>query len=244
MIPKHVCIIMDGNGRWAKLRDLPRIRGHYEGAKRVDDIVTACRERGVENLTLYAFSTENWARPAGEVRLLMRLLVQQLKTMDKKLLKNNVRLTTQGRIQDLPLFVQKELKRVCQSTLRTDSKMRLNLCLSYGGRQEIADATKKIAQKVSEGKLTLSKIDEKTVAEHLYCPDLPDPDLLIRTGGEYRVSNFLLWEIAYTELYTTQALWPDFRAKELDEAFREFSRRERRFGKTSDQISDMPALSP
>lgn len=244
IVPQHIAIIMDGNGRWAQDRAYGRTRGHREGAKRVDEIVTECAEIGVKYLTLYAFSTENWNRPAHEVNMLMRLLVQHLKTMDKKLLKNGVSLTAQGTLSRLPKFAQNELARVRELTARPQPKMRLNLSLSYGGRQEIVDATRQIAEKAQRGELSPSLIDENLFRAHLYQPDFPDPDLLIRTGGEYRVSNFLLWEIAYTELVVTQTLWPDFKVPELHQAIHEFNQRERRFGLTTAQVLQEKATLP
>jgi undecaprenyl diphosphate synthase len=235
-IPVHVAIIMDGNGRWAKDRGFGRTRGHREGAKRVDEIVTECVQLGVKYLTLYAFSTENWDRPNYEVNMLMRLLVQHLRVMDKKLLKNNVALVAQGTLGRLPKFVQAELKRVTRLTDSEKPSMHLNLCLSYGGRQEIVDCVKKLAQDVMDGKCSIENINEKSIQSRLYHPEIPDPDLLIRTGGEYRVSNFLLWEIAYSEFYVANSLWPDFGKTELREAFAVFGKRQRRFGKTSEQM--------
>lgn len=242
-IPKHIAIIMDGNGRWAQSRFYGRSRGHREGAKRVDEIVTECAELGVQYLTLYAFSTENWNRPQHEVNMLMRLLVQHLKTMDKKLLKNNVALTAQGTLHRLPKFAQMELARVRRLTDRPDCKMRLNLSLSYGGRQEIVDATRAIAEKARRGEIIPSLIDEELFAAHLYQPDFPEPDLLIRTGGEFRVSNFLLWEIAYSEIVVTESLWPDFKVPDLHRAIDEFNQRERRFGQTGDQVRQETATT-
>lgn len=237
-IPTHVAIIMDGNGRWAQLRGHARTFGHHEGAKRVDEIVTEATKIGIRYLTLYTFSTENWNRPAGEVSLLMRLLVQNLKTMDKKLVKNRVKLTSQGTLERLPHFVQAELNRVQKMTSAYEPKMELCLCLSYGGRQEIVDSIKQISQKVKEGTLTVDSITEETVGNHLYRPGVPDPDLLIRTGGESRVSNFLLWQIAYSELLVMTDYWPDFRPAKLHEAIESFGGRQRRFGKTQEQIED------
>lgn len=236
IVPAHIAIIMDGNGRWAEDRGLGRTWGHREGAKRVDEIVSECRKVGVKFLTLYAFSTENWNRPAHEVTLLMRLLVQQLKIMDSKLIKNRVKLVAQGNLDRLPKYVQNELNRVIKVTERDEPEMILNLCLSYGGRQEIVDATRKIAEKLNQGLIQPEALTESTFREFLYQPTIPDPDLLIRTGGEYRVSNFLLWEIAYSEIFVTPVLWPDFRSSQLNEAIEEFNARERRFGKTSAQV--------
>lgn len=236
-IPEHIAIIMDGNGRWAQSRSMGRTRGHREGAKRVDDIVTRCVEVGVKYLTLYAFSTENWNRPAYEVNMLWRLLVSHLKTMDKKLIKNRVSLLAQGTLARLPDFVQAELDRVVRQTHLEKPAMQLNLSLSYGGRQEIIDGIHKLLRQVQNGKLDPKEITEANFRRFLYHPEVPDPDLLIRTGGEFRVSNFLLWEIAYAEFYVTDVLWPDFHPKELDKAIVEFSRRQRRFGKTGDQVT-------
>ncbi len=239
-IPQHIAIIMDGNGRWAESRGKLRTRGHQEGAKRVDDITTAAADLGVKHLTLYAFSTENWSRPRPEVSLLWRLLIQHLKTMDKKLIKNGVSLAAQGTLDRLPEKVQAELQRVIKSTRLAEPKMTLTLCLSYGGRQEIVDAAKKIARDVREGRLEPDSITEQTINDALYRPGVPDPDLLIRTGGECRVSNLLLWQIAYSEIYVTPVYWPEFGAAELKEAISEFSQRERRFGKTTHQVTATP----
>jgi undecaprenyl diphosphate synthase len=233
-----VAIIMDGNGRWAQKQGRGRIRGHREGADRVDEIVTECRRLGVKYLTLYAFSTENWARPKHEVHVLMQLLVQYLRRMDRKLYMNQVALIVQGNPEDLPGFVRRELDRVIRYTAKIKPKMYLNLCLSYGGRKEIVDAAKAMARAIEEGRLDRNAIDERVFSCFLYRPDLPDPDLLIRTGGEYRISNFLLWEIAYSEIYVTPVFWPDFRVLDLHEAFQDYASRERRFGKTSAQIAE------
>lgn len=228
---------MDGNGRWAESRGKLRTRGHQEGAKRVDDITVAAANLGVEHLTLYAFSTENWSRPKTEVSLLWRLLIQHLRTMDKKLLKNGISLAAQGTLDRLPANVQAELNRVIKSTHLDKPKMTLTLCLSYGGRQEIVDATKKLARDVREGRLDPESITEQSISDALYRPHVPDPDLLIRTGGECRVSNFLLWQIAYSEIYITPVYWPEFAEAQLKEAIAEFGQRERRFGKTTHQIT-------
>lgn len=236
-IPTHIAVIMDGNGRWAKGRGFGRTFGHREGAKRVDEIVTECTRLGVRYLTLYAFSTENWQRPTFEVNMLMRLLVQHLRVMDKKLVKNHVRLRAQGELHRLPKFVQTELRRVIELTAYDDPKLELTLCLSYGGRQEIVDATRQIAAKVASGEYELSDIDERLFRSHLYQPHIPDPDLLIRTGGESRVSNFLLWEIAYSEFVVVPVLWPEFRPAELHKAIEIFSGRQRRFGLTGEQVA-------
>ena len=235
---------MDGNGRWAQSRAFGRTLGHHEGAKRVDEIVSECADLGVRYLTLYAFSTENWNRPAAEVTVLMGLLVQHLRALDKKLVKNRVQLQAKGSIQRLPDFALNELQRVVDLTNYADPKMTLTLCLSYGGRQEIVDAARSIARKIEEGRLTSSQIDEDLLSRHLYQPNVPDPDLLIRTGGDFRISNFLLWEIAYTELYVTPTLWPDFTLDELHKAFEVFTQRERRFGMTSEQVLGNSAPLP
>lgn len=233
---QHLAIIMDGNGRWAQERGRARAWGHREGVRRVDEIVEACVERGISHLSLYAFSTENWNRPASEVKMLMRLVVQYLRRMDRKLQRNSVSLVAQGSLERLPDFVRVELDRVVKMTHLDAPKMKLNLCLSYGGRQEIVDAARALAQQVEAGTLKADAITQEHFAQNLYHPEFPEPDLLIRTGGEYRVSNFLLWQIAYSELYVTETLWPAFITEELDAALEEFNRRERRFGKTSAQI--------
>lgn len=232
---KHVAIIMDGNGRWAVQRRLGRICGHREGALRVDEIVSKATEIGLSYLTLYVFSTENWERPPQEVNLLMRLLVKHLKTMDKKLVRNRVKLVAQGTLERLPQLLRAELRRVMAMTDFEDPKMTLNLSLSYGGRQEIVDAAKAFAKGCVEG----ANPDDLTVdrfRNFLYRSEIPDPDLLIRTGGDFRISNFLLWQVAYSEIYVTPTLWPDFKGDDLATAISEFGNRERRFGKTSDQI--------
>jgi undecaprenyl diphosphate synthase len=229
---------MDGNGRWAKYRGYGRTWGHREGARRVDEIVTECCRLGIPYLTLYAFSTENWNRPMHEVNVLMRLLVQHLKIMDKKLLRNDVALVAQGTLHRLPHFVQAELRRVIRVTSQPNPKLRLNLSLSYGGRQEIVDCARAWAEKIHRGECLPDEITEENFRRYLYQPDIPDPDLLIRTGGERRVSNFLLWEIAYTELLVTETLWPDFNAMALRESLADYSQRQRRFGKTSEQVRD------
>lgn len=234
-IPKHLAIIMDGNGRWAEGRNRHRTFGHKEGAKRVDDIVTECRRIGIEYLTLYAFSHENWNRPSLEVSVLMRLLVQHLKTMDKKLLANEVSLSAQGNISRLPAFVRKELDRVIKITAFDKPKLRLSLCLSYGGRQEIVDAARALAKEVKAGQLAAEDITEAEFRRHLYHPHFPDPDLLVRTGGESRVSNFLLWEIAYSEFVVRPEYWPEFTPEVLQSTLLEYSKRERRFGLTGQQ---------
>ena len=228
-IPKHVAIIMDGNGRWAQQRGLPRIKGHQAGAESVREALRACRKYGVRYLTLYAFSVENWSRPSSEIRGLMHLLRYFLHKDERELHENRVRLRAIGRLQDLPEPVRRELERVIKATaLYTD--WQLILALSYGGRAEIVDATRKIARRVAAGELNPRQINEAVFAKHLYAPDVPDPDLMIRTSNEVRLSNFLLWQLSYTELYFTDVLWPDFREPDFVKALEAFSHRERRFG--------------
>lgn len=228
-VPRHVAVIMDGNGRWAKQRGLPRIKGHEEGAQSVRAILKACDEAGVEYLTLYAFSTENWSRPKTEVQGLMKLLVQSLNTYEDDLHKYKVRLRIMGEIERLPAMVRSRLQQVMDAT--ADYKEHtLIVALSYGARGEIAAAAKNIARQVKTGELDVDKIDEQTVADHLYLPDVPDPELMIRTSGEMRLSNFLLWQLSYAEFYITDTLWPDFREKEFFQALETFSARNRRFG--------------
>ncbi len=229
ILPVHIAIIMDGNGRWAKQRSLPKIAGHREGAKSVDDITEAAREMGIKVLTLYSFSTENWKRPKDEVTALFKLLEEYLDKKEEKLNRNDIRLSAVGKLDDLPLSTQDKLKRVMQSTGRNKG-MVLNLALNYGSRAEMLEAVKKISIRVQEGSLKIEDIDDKLFSENLYTRDLPDPDLLIRTSGEYRVSNFLLWQISYAELYITEKLWPDFKKDDLKKAVSEFQKRERRFG--------------
>jgi len=220
---------MDGNGRWARQRGLPRLRGHEEGAKSVRSAIQSCRECGVEYLTLYAFSVENWVRPPSEIQGLMLLLRRFLKEDEHELHEHEVRLRVIGRMQDLPKLVQSGLKRVMKATEHY-TKGQLILALSYGGRTELADAVRQIALKVKAGKLDPAKIDESTVAQHLYAPDIPDPDLMIRTSGEMRLSNFLLWELSYSEFYITDVLWPDFREAQFAAAIEAYGSRQRRFG--------------
>jgi undecaprenyl diphosphate synthase len=222
-IPTHIAVIMDGNGRWAKGRRLPRVFGHRAGITSVREIVKTCGDLGVKVLTLYAFSAENWARPGAEVQALMRLLQEYIVRELPDLQKNHIRLRAIGRLQGLPSGAQKRLAEAVLATERNKG-LTLVLALNYGGRQEIVDACNRA---MAEGH---SQIDEKILASYLYAPDCPEPDLLIRTSGEMRLSNFLLWESAYTELYVTKTLWPDFRKPHLYEAIAEFQRRERRFG--------------
>ena len=231
-VPRHVAVIMDGNGRWARQRGRPRLFGHRAGADSPRAILRACRDQGVEYLTVYAFSTENWVRPKDEVGGLMSLLKTFLKKDEHELHENQVRLRVTGRIQDLPRAVRAELERVMAAT-RDYRKGHLILALSYGGRTEIVDAVQAIARKVKAGALDPGQIDDAVIAGHLYLPDVPDPDLMIRTSGELRLSNFLLWELSYAEFYFTDTLWPDFREPHFAEALAEYSRRQRRFGAPS-----------
>jgi len=234
-LPKHLAIIMDGNGRWAKQKGFLRAFGHENGTKSVRLTVEACAKLGIANLTLYAFSTENWNRPKLEVDTLMKLLISSLKKELKTLQDNNISLNTIGNIEMLPQSAQKELLDVVEKT-KGNSRMVLTLALSYGSREEIINAVKKISDKVKNNIISIDAIDESIINQHLYTQNLPDVDLLIRTSGEHRISNFLLWQIAYAELYFTEVLWPDFKEEDLYEAIISYQKRERRFGKTSEQI--------
>nr|WP_177165337.1 isoprenyl transferase [Bizionia paragorgiae] len=235
-LPQHLAIIMDGNGRWAKQKGMLRAFGHENGTKSVRETVEASAELGIKNLTLYAFSTENWNRPQIEVDTLMRLLVSSLKKEIKTLTNNNIKLNAIGNLNLLPKKVFKELQEVIDIT-KTNTRMTLTLALSYGSREEMVNAVKKISNKVKNNIISAENIDESIINEHLYTQNLPDVDLLIRTSGEQRISNFLLWQIAYAELYFTPVLWPDFKKQHLYDAIIEYQNRERRFGKTSEQIS-------
>jgi len=235
-LPQHIAIIMDGNGRWAKQKGFLRASGHKEGTKAVRDVVEGCAEIGVKNLTLYAFSTENWNRPKLEVDTLMKLLVSSLKKEIKTLKDNNIKLNCVGNISSLPNKARKELMDVIEKT-SGNKRMTLTLALSYGSREEITQCIREIATKVKAGELSEDAIDESLINEHLYTRNLPYVDLLIRTSGEQRISNFLLWQIAYAELYFTKILWPDYRRGDLFEAIYNYQNRERRFGKTSEQLS-------
>jgi len=234
-IPNHIAIIMDGNGRWAKSKGLPRFAGHKVGVESVREIVKACTEVGVKYLTLYTFSTENWNRPQEEVSTLMRLLVKTLRKEINELHKNNVRLLAIGDLKSLPEAVQVQLKDAMEKTANNES-LNLVLALSYSGRWEILEAVKKIAVDIKNKKLQVSEIDSKLFSDYLTTKGIPDPDLLIRTSGEMRVSNFLLWQIAYSEIVITECFWPDFRREQLFDAIRQYQKRERRFGKVSEQI--------
>jgi undecaprenyl diphosphate synthase len=228
-LPRHVAIIMDGNGRWAKQRHLPRVEGHRAGAESARVIIRTAGELGIKYLTLYAFSVENWNRPKEEVDALMKYLVHYLKTETSELNKNNVRLEVIGQVYRLPENVQEHLNRTI-ATLSKNNGLTLVMALSYGGRTEIVEAVRSIGQKIKAGTLDPADITEQVFAQHLYTRNLPDPDLLIRTSGEMRVSNFLLWQISYTELVVTQTLWPDFRKPQLYAALEEYNQRHRRFG--------------
>ncbi|RZJ63394.1 MAG: isoprenyl transferase [Flavobacterium sp.] len=234
-LPKHLAIIMDGNGRWAKQKGMLRAFGHENGSKSVRIAVETCARLGVENLTLYAFSTENWNRPKLEVDTLMKLLVSSLRSEQKTLHENNIKLNIIGNPDKLPKGVFKELNEVIEKT-KNNSRMTLTLALSYGSREEITSAFKEIALKVKNNIILIDEVDESIINQHLYTQNLPDVDLLIRTSGEHRISNFLLWQIAYAELYFTDVLWPDFREEDLYQAIISYQKRERRFGKTSEQI--------
>ena len=234
-LPQHIAIIMDGNGRWAKKQGMLRAFGHENGAKSVKTTVETCARLGVKNLTLYAFSTENWNRPKLEIDTLMKLLVSSLRKELKSLIDNNIRLNTIGNTDKLPKSIQKELAEVMTRT-KDNSRMTLTVALSYGSREELTSAIKQISSKVKNNIISIDAIDEAIINEHLYTQNLPDVDLLIRTSGEHRISNFLLWQIAYAELYFTDVLWPDFTEEHLYEAIISYQKRERRFGKTSEQI--------
>jgi undecaprenyl diphosphate synthase len=229
-LPTHVAIIMDGNGRWAKKHLLSRIKGHEKGADAVRAIVRACREVGISHLTLYAFSTENWQRPKGEVDALMTLLIKFLKSEQNELAENDIRLHVIGQKERLPANAQQALDEAMDLT-RDNSALQLNLALSYGSRAEIVHMVKKLANKSKNGQIDPDAIDADTVAQHLYTRDIPDPDLLIRTSGEMRISNFLLWQIAYTEIYVTPTYWPDFGQDEFYGILKDYQQRERRFGR-------------
>jgi undecaprenyl diphosphate synthase len=228
-IPRHVAIIMDGNGRWARERGLPRTEGHRVGAESVRDVVEGCVEMGIEYLTLYAFSSENWKRPETEINALMKLLVRFLKSKEKELLERNIRLQAIGRLNRLPETCLKQLHRTIEATSGCTGAT-LVLALSYGAREEIVDGIKSIVHHVQEGHIDPAMIDENLVSKHLYTRYYPDPDILIRTSGEMRISNFLLWQISYSELIIVDKNWPDFRKADLFEAVEEFRRRSRRFG--------------
>ncbi len=236
-IPNHIAIIMDGNGRWAKRRGLPRIAGHHEGVNSVRDIVEACGQLGVKYLTLYAFSTENWKRPKDEVSMLMRLLLKALRDERDRLHQNEVQLKAIGEIAALPQDIQDELFEATK-LMKRNTGLTLILALSYSGRWDLTNAVKRIAEELNSGRLRKDDINEDVVSGYLSTKDFPDPDLLIRTSGEFRISNFLLWQLAYTELYISKEYWPDFRRTHLYDAIADFQKRERRFGKVSEQIQE------
>jgi undecaprenyl diphosphate synthase len=234
-LPKHLAIIMDGNGRWAKKQGLLRAFGHESGTKSVKRIIEASVALGIEFLTLYAFSTENWNRPKLEVDTLMKVLINSLKKEVTTLQENNIKLNAIGNLEKLPQSAQKELQDVIDKT-KNNTRLTLTLALSYSSREEIVNAVKNISNKVKNNIISIDSIDDSIINEHLYTQNLPDVDLLIRTSGEHRISNFLLWQIAYSELYFTDILWPDFKEEDLYEAIISYQKRERRFGKTSEQI--------
>jgi undecaprenyl diphosphate synthase len=235
-LPRHIAVIMDGNGRWAKKKGAMRIFGHKNAVQAVKDVTEGCGELGIKYLTLYAFSTENWSRPKAEIDGLMELLVSTLKQEIKTLMDNQVKLITIGETSNLPADCQKNLEWAIAQT-KNNSGLTLMLALSYSGRWEIIKAVKALAQEVEQGKLKANEINEQLFENYLQTSGIPDPELLIRTSGELRVSNFLLWQIAYTELYITPTLWPDFRKDHLYEAIWSYQQRERRFGKTSEQLN-------
>ncbi len=229
-LPKHVAVIMDGNGRWAKQRGLPRIEGHRRGANTLKEMLRYCKDLGIKTLTAYAFSTENWGRPTGEVNFLMglfeRLLQKELKEMEQE----EVCINFIGDLTPLPNSLQQEMRRSMERT-KNNKGVYFNVAINYGSRHEMIKACQTIAEKVQQGELAASEIDESTISQHLYTSASPDPDLLIRTSGEMRLSNFLLWQLAYTEIYVTNTLWPDFNSEQFDRAIESFQQRDRRFGK-------------
>ena len=234
-IPQHIAIIMDGNGRWAQAQGLGRIEGHRAGIESVRSVLRGAEELSLRYLTLYAFSSENWGRPQDEVRELMRILEQYLVEEIDEVMENGIRIRAIGRLEQLPPQTRKQVEDAIEKTAGNDT-LDLVFALSYGGRSEIVDAARRIARAAAAGEVDPHAIDEKLFSSYLYEPEIPDPDLLIRTGAESRVSNFLLWQIAYTEIYTTQRMWPDFRKEHLIEAVRDYQSRERRFGKTREQL--------
>jgi undecaprenyl diphosphate synthase len=229
-LPRHVAIIMDGNGRWAKARGMNRTQGHMEGVKRVEEIIKAARNRGIKFLTIYAFSTENWSRPQDEVSMIMRTFIMVLGQKSKELGKNGVRINFIGRRQGVPAEVLKAMDEALLVTMN-NTAMTLNIAFNYGARGEIIDAIKSILAQVREGKIKTDDVDEKLVSSHLYTQGQPDPDLLIRTSGEKRISNFLLWQLSYAELYFTDKCWPEFNEEQFSKALTSYAQRERRWGK-------------
>lgn len=228
-VPVHVAVIMDGNGRWAQQRGLPRAKGHEKGAESVRVAIKTCKKLGIKYLTVYAFSVENWNRPKPEIEALMNLLKKFLRNEEREFHENKIRLRAVGRLSDLPKSVRRELNHVMQTTEHYKDAC-LILALSYGGRTEIANAARELARKVKAGTLEPDAIDEAAISANLYAPDIPDPDLMIRTSGEMRISNFLLWQLSYSELYITDTLWPDFREEHMVKAVEEYGRRHRRYG--------------
>lgn len=239
--PTHIAIIMDGNGRWARSKNLSRVEGHREGINSVREVVEASGEVDIQFLTLYTFSTENWKRPRGEVTALMRLLLKTIRTEVDELNKNNVRLQVLGNLHDLPLPARRGMENAID-VLKNNTGLTLNLALSYSSRKEMTEAVKRISRKVQSGQIHPDDIDEELISKNLFTADIPDPDLLIRTSGELRISNFLLWQLAYTEIYVTDVLWPDFRRLQFFQAIEAYQQRERRFGKVSEQIQYKKSL--
>jgi len=235
-LPRHIAIIMDGNGRWARLKNKPRAHGHREGINSVREIVQVCGEIGISHLTLYTFSSENWSRPKSEVSAIMKLLLSTIKKEINNLHKNNVKLSTIGNINDLPNDTRKNIMDGIAKT-QNNSGLNLILALSYGSRQELIRAFKRIGKKIQSSEIVLDDINENLIGKELYSKDIPDPDLLIRTGGEFRLSNFLLWQAAYSELLITDTHWPDFREEALLNGIYEYQNRQRRFGQTAEQIT-------
>ncbi len=229
-IPKHVAIIMDGNGRWAKKNNLSRIDGHTEGTQSVRSIMRAAANIGIQYFTFFTFSTENWSRPKIEIEGLMKLLIESLLTYEKELHENNIKLQIMGNINELPKTVQKIVNRIVLDT-KEYSKSNLILALNYGGRLEITEAAKKIALKIKNNELNINDINEDLISKHMYLPEIPDPDLIIRTSGEMRLSNFMLWQLSYAEIIVTDKLWPEFKEEDFYNALKEFDLRDRRFGK-------------
>jgi len=236
-LPEHIAIIMDGNGRWAKAQGKHRIFGHKNGVKAVREVTEGCAEIGVKYLTLYAFSTENWNRPKMEVSALMELLFLTIGREIKTLQKNNIRLNVIGHIHNLPESNRKALAEVMEAT-KNNTRMTLTLALSYGSREEMTETVKKIAADVKSGKIQVEEITQQTISNNLYTAAMPDPELMIRTSGEHRISNFLLWQMAYTELYFTEKFWPEYTKNDLFQAIYNFQHRERRFGMTGEQINE------
>lgn len=229
-LPEHIAIIMDGNGRWARKKGNIRLHGHKAGVKSVRDITESCAQLGVKYLTLYAFSTENWNRPAAEINGLMKLLVQSLRDEAERLLENDIKLVTIGQVDRLPKKCQRQLNEVIELT-KDNSRLQLCLALSYSGRWDITEAVKKLSKEVKNGNIEPDEIDDKLIESYLSTASIPDPDLIIRTSGEFRISNFLLWQLAYSELFVTKTYWPDFRRNELYKAILSFQKRDRRYGK-------------